>query len=850
MERGIIVLIVVFLFCSLAIAQVDASQCNNGRCEGGETPVDCPADCENWDNAKGPYGGDRKDILIDYHNSDILYTSSVDRSGVWISKTAGEATGNAYNPAWQHTKLDRYSTRIAYSHDDGNSYVYAVKIGDDDSAGYVYRLKYPKNFTTGNPQEDPQLKDWEKIQVVSLGPAEKSKGIVYADSNRLGRVVFKFFDDSLGNSRVFYSLDYGDSWVEIDMNWGGFPFNNNGAFIVEQIEFDPEVGDKIFLLVIYQPDKLKSAVAAYNVGGRTWETVSEEFDYSRTQRMTSFSLDPDSSDTLYITVIGNSNGELGIGERIGTVYQWQYKNINVDGSPIPKPVLKGITVNPHNPNELFLGIPTSQDPGALKQYEIRGLYKSSDAGNSWKKVAESDYEYMTYLKERFYFHPQDPDIMYADCTNFDSLRKSVNDGESWYPIVEGLSGINVFGVAVTDTRVYGVVQSAVSINADGLETNDWEVRQITSPQGKVTANLYGGVEVDPFNESIVLIGAGYWHETLSSNGGVFRHTNFGYFAGGMRHSKDTPWERGLYVSYDHGNNWEWIYNESDIYQIVQDPYADSVYYAVGGTEGTGIILKITETGGDVSLEESSVSLSYDYFYSIDIQQGLNENSAYAFIGSENGKLHRLVLPDLKSLDFGSSELSLNFREKLGGYAWRTVVTSDPNSPDMVYAGSFNGGIFRSSDSGDTWEEFSYGLESSAQDVYELKFSPGGRILFAGTLGSIAVTEIYRPICGNGECENPWEDEQNCPDDCLENCSDLNGENCSINETCDGNWIPANDTDRCCSGTCRAFHRADTNQDGEIDMPELLTFIDRWKVSSRDVPMPELMEAIKLWKAGQ
>jgi hypothetical protein len=735
----------------------------------------------------------------------------------WISKTAGEATGNPYNPAWQHTKLDRYSTRIAYSHDDGNSYVYAVKIGDDDSAGHIYRLKYPKNFQSGNPQEDPQLKDWEKIQVVSLGPMEKSKGIVYTDSNRLEKAVFKFFSESLGKSRIFYSLDYGTSWVEMNMNWGGFPFNNNGAFIVEPIKFDPEVGDKIFLLVIYQDVELKSAVVSYNVRDRTWETVSEEFDYSRTQRMTSFSLDPDSSDTLYVTVIGNLNGELGIGQRISGDYQWQYKNINVDGSPIPKPVLHGISVNPYNPNELFLGISSSQNPGALKQYEIRGPYKSSDAGNNWTKVAESDHEYMSYLKESFSFHPQDPDIMYAGFTNFDALRKSVNGGNSWYPIVEGLSGINVFGVAVTDTRVYGVVQSAVSINEDSLNTHNWVTRQITSPQGTVTANLYGGVEIDPFDESIVLIGAGYWSETLSSNGGVFRHTNFGYtnepiewervlydsvlgdgyynpqimdilfsettsglvFAAAMKHNKATPWERGLYVSYDHGNNWEWIYTESDIYQIVQDPYDPYVYYAVGGTEGSGVILKITETNGDVSIDKSSVSLLSDYFYSIDIQQGLSENTAYAFIGTYRGKLHRMLLSDLRSFNFGNAELSLDFREKLGDYAFRTVVTPDPNIPEMIYAGAFNGGIFRSSDSGVTWEEFSYGLESSSQDVYELKFSPDGRKLFAGTLGSIAVgvcdyppeTHLNcpqdcpeEPVCGNGICES-GETSQNCPEDC-------------------------------------------------------------------------------------
>jgi hypothetical protein len=47
----------------------------------------------------------------------------------------------------------------------------------------------------------------------------------------------------------------------------------------------------------------------------------------------------------------------------------------------------------------------------------------------------------------------------------------------------------------------------------------------------------------------------------------------------------------------------------------------------------------------------------------------------------------------------------------------------------------------------------------------------------------------------------------------------------------------------------AFHPADTDQDGCITMQELLTFIDKWKISSLDVPMWEMMEAIGLWKSG-
>ena len=48
---------------------------------------------------------------------------------------------------------------------------------------------------------------------------------------------------------------------------------------------------------------------------------------------------------------------------------------------------------------------------------------------------------------------------------------------------------------------------------------------------------------------------------------------------------------------------------------------------------------------------------------------------------------------------------------------------------------------------------------------------------------------------------------------------------------------------------RAYHRSDSNEDGCIETGEMIAFMDRWKISSIDVPMPELMESIGLWKTG-
>jgi hypothetical protein len=60
------------------------------------------------------------------------------------------------------------------------------------------------------------------------------------------------------------------------------------------------------------------------------------------------------------------------------------------------------------------------------------------------------------------------------------------------------------------------------------------------------------------------------------------------------------------------------------------------------------------------------------------------------------------------------------------------------------------------------------------------------------------------VCGDGICET-GENEASCASDCLaiQTCGQQNGAICAAGETCPGNYLPATDTDRCCSVACIA-----------------------------------------------
>lgn len=70
----------------------------------------------------------------------------------------------------------------------------------------------------------------------------------------------------------------------------------------------------------------------------------------------------------------------------------------------------------------------------------------------------------------------------------------------------------------------------------------------------------------------------------------------------------------------------------------------------------------------------------------------------------------------------------------------------------------------------------------------------------------------QPVCGNGICETPQENEENCPisngGDCpppsaLQTCSQQGGIVCEDYELCNANILESSDSDKCCSGDCLA-----------------------------------------------
>jgi len=208
-----------------------------------------------------------------------------------------------------------------------------------------------------------------------------------------------------------------------------------------------------------------------------------------------------------------------------------------------------------------------------------------------------------------------------------------------------------------------------------------------------------------------------------------------------------------------------------------------------------------------------------------------------------------------------------------GMRFRTVDTWAVNS--FFFQTHFGG-------SGSEWEP------KTDQYIYFDEF-----VVSTERLGDSLPTcdDVNGECCSSGqECDGSTESVIDCDTCCIgecqspeQACSELDGNCCSANQVCSGNMQETYDCSDCCIGTCQDVqtcesagyqcctscaqgahteyhndcdgycceicfvHEADLNNDGCIDIIEMQSYINKWKMGT--VEMIQLMSAISVWKEG-
>ncbi len=392
------------------------------------------------------------------------------------------------------------------------------------------------------------------------------------------------------------------------------------------------------------------------------------------------------------------------------------------------PVMRDIVFHPAAPETMYAGT-------------LNGMYRSFDEGNNWALMRPPGYWYNNI--NDLEIHPVHHNIIFAGGSS--TNVKSTDGGNSWYDL--DLPWVAVVAIRTDPLRpdtIYLATQSAPQglsvFRSEDLGENWYPIHN------NLDNYLWAwSLEVDPVNSDILYLGG----SSHPDGTGICleKTTDAGdYWFDITPPDLASPWifdiaispsdhmtiyacseADGILKSTDGGESWREInegLNAATVMDAEIDPVTGFIYI---GTLYYGIY-RSTDGGGSWQKISHNIYSSECRDFSVNPR---NPDSVY--VATMNGVY--------RSMDGARSwqEVDLEFPaddERTYG------VAIDPYDPDFIYVSFFNyrepieGGIFRSTDGGDSWEIFSNGLPDGRYygDIEVADYGNGTRRLFMAAVG--------------------------------------------------------------------------------------------------------------------
>ena len=399
-----------------------------------------------------------------------------------------------------------------------------------------------------------------------------------------------------------------------------------------------------------------------------------------------------------------------------------------------------VIIHPENPNVVYIA--------AQGQYytdnKERGVYKTTNSGNSWKKVLSIKHGKIHVGVTDLVMDPRDSNVLYA--TSYQRIRrpwgfsgagpksgiyKTVDGGKNWKKLSGGLpSGLlGKIGLAIFPRNpdiLYAIIEDANSPEMSYEErwieikngkpsskptvgnivyrTDDAGLSWRQASEGNVGGrpNYYGQIIVDPNDDKVIYVLSE--KVDISRDSGKTWKRAFEY--GGDNHvlwinPKDSRhmllgYDYGFARSYDSGKNWIHFDNISmaQLYAISID--MDFPYNVYGGMQDFGTWKGPSTKKGrfPIRFEDWEHVLGGDGFYS----QVDPTNNRWLYCESQFGELARndQKTGERKPIRYkGNKDLRFN---------WSAPILISPHNPKLIYHGSNI--LLKSSNMGEKWEEIS------------------------------------------------------------------------------------------------------------------------------------------------
>jgi len=340
--------------------------------------------------------------------------------------------------------------------------------------------------------------------------------------------------------------------------------------------------------------------------------------------------------------------------------------------------------------------------------------------------------WLEYIR-RIRFDPDDPDTLIVSSNTGSGVARSTDGGQTWHEISDGISPMNVFGLAM-DPEDKDVMYAGTANGRLYATTNGGVSWELLWQYTEVDDALWT-VEVDPADRDRLFVGMGdytgcdgriyrsedrgeTWDKVLDVDpaddwdGGFISHiafdptdpitmyatTGIGDWCGGTNPGDPNAFSFGIWKSIDGGTTWFTTTNgleDMTVSHMVIDPDDPQTLYAGVGCVDDDIYLdgnvyKSTNGGDnwqqlDVSPAEPVTRLA---LHPDDSQKVYAMGYAGVFY-SEDGGAHW-------------SRLDESFKAAVYTFFYEHAFA--PDGPDTMYVGTYAGGIIKSVDGGKNWFE--------------------------------------------------------------------------------------------------------------------------------------------------
>ncbi|MBI1341583.1 MAG: glycosyl hydrolase [Terrimonas sp.] len=487
-------------------------------------------------------------------------------------------------------------------------------------------------------------------------------------------------------------------------------------------------------------DSDPSTIYVGTAGGGVWKTTNSGASFKSVfdkycQSIGALAIDPKNPKIVFAgTGESNMRNTVSVGNGIYKTRDGgdNWKLVGLDSTEH----IAKIAINPINTNIIYVAA-----PGPLWcDSKHRGLYKSTDGGETWEKIL--------YISEKagcadVAVDPKNPDIIYATTWEFRRLPysfnsggpgsgifKSTDAGKTWKELSNGLPPKPFGRVALAlapsaPDNLVAIVESketGLYISADGGE--NW--KQQSATMNVVSRPFYfASLEIDPKDPKRVYR-PGFTFSYSNDGGYSFADASD---AGGWVHSdhhalwinpKNTNelylgTDGGVYSSLDKGATWRFFGN-LPVGQFYHVQYDDKTPYNIyGGLQDNGSWVAPSQSYGGVDNGDWRDIYFGDGFWAC--PDPFNANIAYAeYQGGNAGRINLKTGLSVKIQPQASS------KEEELRWNWNTPLLTGAANGHNLYMGAQY--LFRSTDEGRNWTRISPDLTTNDKKKQQQEESGG------------------------------------------------------------------------------------------------------------------------------